>query len=119
MTVRPSLRVAIVAPYDLSAEGGVNNQIRAQATALRRRGHDVQVFGPASGRVADGERSLGRTISVTISGTESAVGVDPRAIRTIARMRRERFDVVHIHEPMTPLVPWRPTKRPRSISRRR
>ena len=28
------MRVALVAPYDLSVAGGVNNQIRAQASAL-------------------------------------------------------------------------------------
>jgi phosphatidylinositol alpha-mannosyltransferase len=106
VTASAALRIAIVAPYDLSTAGGVNNQIRAQAAALRRRGHGIQIFGPASGPLTNGERSLGRTISVTVSGTESGLGVDPRAIRTIARMRRESFDVIHIHEPMTPIVPW-------------
>ncbi len=100
------MRIAVVAPYDLSTAGGVNSQIRAQAAALRRRGHAIQIFGPASGVLSDNERTLGRTLTVTVSGTESGLGVDPRAIWTIAGMRRESFDVIHVHEPMTPFVPW-------------
>ena len=106
MTPAASLSVAIVAPYDLSVAGGVNNQIRGQASALRGLGHDVRVFGPASGILPGGEVALGRTITVTLGGTESGLGVDPRAYRAVRRMRREPFDIVHVHEPFTPLVPW-------------
>jgi hypothetical protein len=35
---RPSASIGIVAPHDLSEAGGVNNQIRGQARALRRLG---------------------------------------------------------------------------------
>ena len=100
------MRVALVAPYDLSVAGGVNNQIRAQAAALRGLGHDVRIFGPASGALAEGEVSLGRTLNVTIGGTASGLGVDPRALGAVRRMVREPFDVVHVHEPFTPLAPW-------------
>jgi phosphatidyl-myo-inositol alpha-mannosyltransferase len=106
MTDDAPLRVAIVAPYDLSAAGGINNQIRGQARALRQLGHAVEVFGPASGAIEDGERRLGRTLTVTIGGTESGLGVDPRAFCAVGRMVRRRFDVVHVHEPLTPLAPW-------------
>jgi len=77
------VRIAIVAPYDLSAAGGINNQIRAQARALRRLGHDVVIAGAASGDVEDGEVPLGRTVRVTFGGTESGLGVDPRAVGAV------------------------------------
>jgi phosphatidylinositol alpha-mannosyltransferase len=100
------MRLAIVAPYDLSAAGGINNQIRSQAAALRQLGHDVRIFGPASAPLTDGETALGGTLNVTLGGTESGLGVDPRAFGPVRRMLRERFDVIHVHEPLTPLVPW-------------
>jgi phosphatidylinositol alpha-mannosyltransferase len=100
------LRLAIVAPYDLSAPGGINNQIRTQAGALRRLGHHVRIFGPASAALDDGERALGGIVGVSFGGTESGLGVDPRAFASVGRMLREPFDVVHVHEPLTPLVPW-------------
>jgi phosphatidylinositol alpha-mannosyltransferase len=101
-----TLRIAIVAPYDLSAPGGVNSQIRGQARALRQLGHAVDVFGPASAPLADGEHALGRAFSITMGGTESGLGVDPRAFAAATRMARGPFDIIHVHEPLTPLVPW-------------
>ena len=100
------LRIAIIAPYDLSAPGGINNQIRAQAAALRRRGHVARVCGPASAALSNQEQSLGRTVSVSFGGTESRLGLDPRAYAAVGRILREPFDVIHLHEPLTPLVPW-------------
>src|SRR5690349_2926847 len=100
------MRVAIVAPYDLSKPGGVANQIRAQARALRRLGHEVRVYGPASAPLADGEVSLGRTYAVTFSGTESGLGIDPRAWARMAAFANDGIDVLHVHEPFTPLAPW-------------
>jgi phosphatidylinositol alpha-mannosyltransferase len=100
------LRVAIVAPYDLSVHGGVNTQIRGQAKALRQLGHQVDVFGPASAPLAGGEHALGRAVSITIGGTESGLGVDPRAFAAVTRMAHGSFDIIHVHEPLTPLVPW-------------
>jgi phosphatidylinositol alpha-mannosyltransferase len=100
------LRIAVVAPYDLSRPGGVNNQIRAQARALRRLGHSVRVFGPASRPLQNGEISLGRSLPVTMFGTESGLGVDPRGVPAVQRMLREPLDIVHVHEPFTPLMPW-------------
>jgi phosphatidyl-myo-inositol alpha-mannosyltransferase len=106
MTAAAPLRIAIVAPYDLSIPGGINNQIRAQAAGLRRLGHSVGVFGPASAPLTDAEQSLGGTVSVSFGGTESGLGIDPRAFAKITRMLREPYDVIHVHEPLTPLVPW-------------
>lgn len=108
------VKLALVAPYDLSIAGGVNTQIRAQAGALRARGHAVDVYGPASGPLADGERSLGGATSVRLGGTVSGLGLDPRGWRTVRRMTREQYDVVHVHEPFTPVVPWLVLMRTRS-----
>ena len=100
------LRIAIIAPYDLSADGGINSQIRAQARALRGLGHVVQIAGPASGPLQEGELPLGGSVAVTLGGTESGLGVDPRAFGAVGRLLQQAFDVVHVHEPLTPLVPW-------------
>jgi phosphatidylinositol alpha-mannosyltransferase len=101
------LRIGICAPYDLGRHGGVNSHIRAQAGALRRLGHEVIVFGASSAPLTDGEISLGPCISMVIGNTETGFGADPRSWRRVREFfRRRQFDVLHMHEPLMPLVPW-------------
>jgi phosphatidylinositol alpha-mannosyltransferase len=101
------LRIGVCAPYDLGRAGGVNSHIRAQARALRRLGHHVDVFGASSAPLCDDELALGRAVSLVIGGTETGFGLDPRSWRLVADLfRARRFDVLHMHEPLMPLVPW-------------
>jgi phosphatidyl-myo-inositol alpha-mannosyltransferase len=101
------LRIGICAPYDLGKAGGVNSHIRAQARALRQLGHAVSVFGASSVPLPAGEQSVSGCLSLVIGGTETGIGVDPRAWPRVRRLaEHERFDVVHVHEPLMPFVPW-------------
>jgi phosphatidyl-myo-inositol alpha-mannosyltransferase len=101
------LRIALFAPYDLARPGGIASHIRSQARALRALGHAVCVYGPASAPLADGAIAIGAATVVTLGGTSSGAGFDPRSVPRIARlMAAERFDVVHVHEPLMPLAPW-------------
>jgi phosphatidylinositol alpha-mannosyltransferase len=105
--VSPPLRIGICAPYDLAREGGVNSHIRAQAQALRRLGHDVTVFGASSRpRPADAV-VVSPCLSLVIGGTDTPIGFDPVAWFRVGRLYEERrFEIVHVHEPLMPLVPW-------------
>jgi phosphatidylinositol alpha-mannosyltransferase len=101
------MRIGICAPYDLGRDGGVNSHIRAQARALRDLGHDVRVFGASSAPPSTGEVVLSGCVSLVIGGTETGMSVDPRSWSRVGRLlRRERFDLIHMHEPLMPLVPW-------------
>jgi phosphatidylinositol alpha-mannosyltransferase len=101
------LRIGICAPYDLGRAGGVNSHIRAQARALRALGHDVRVFGASSAPLSDGELTLSGCLSLVIGGTETGMGIDPRSWFRVDRLlRTEPFDLIHMHEPLMPLVPW-------------
>lgn len=101
------MKIGLFAPYDLARPGGVASHVRAQARALRTLGHTVIVYGPASGPLPAGEVAIGRAIRLTVGGTTSGVGLDPRTVRSVVRtFGRERFDIVHVHEPLMPLLPW-------------
>ena len=89
--------------------------MRAQARALRALGHDVHVYGPASASLSAGEAALSGAVTVTFGGTESAIGVDPRVLWRVSRLlATEDFDIVHVHEPLVPLVPWCVLRRARA-----
>jgi len=101
------LRIGVCAPYDLGRAGGVNSHIREQARALRGLGHDVWVFGVSSTPLTGGEIAVGGCVSLVIGGTETGLGLDPRSWPRVAKLlRTARFDVLHLHEPLMPLVPW-------------
>ena len=101
------LRIGICAPYDLARDGGVNSHIRAQARALRQLGHHVRIFGASSAPPPGEEHRICGCISPVIGGTETAMGIDPRAWRRVGQLfADEQFDVLHVHEPLMPLVPW-------------
>jgi phosphatidyl-myo-inositol alpha-mannosyltransferase len=103
-----SLKIAFVAPYDLSFPGGVNAHIRALAEALRALGHDTRTYGPASDPtvLASDEEAVGGAVAINVSGTVSGLGLNPMLTHRVGEVLRQgQYDVVHIHEPLTPVVP--------------
>jgi len=101
------LRIAIVAPYDLARHGGIASHIRAQGRALTALGHAVRIFGPASKPLTNGETAVAGSTTVTFGGTSSGAAFNPTVFQRVAALfAAEPFDVVHVHEPLMPLLPW-------------
>lgn len=101
------MRVVLVSPYDLDVPGGVQAHVRALATELRALGDEVTILGPGRprGGSTGGEVRVGRSLGVAFNGARAPVLVDPLGIaRARAAVRRARPDVVHVHEPMVPLL---------------
>jgi len=101
------MRVGIVCPYDWGTPGGVQVHVRDLAIALQRLGHTVSVLAPAETDtdVPDYVVSAGGSIALAYNGSKAKVSFGPRAARRVRRWLREGdFDVLHIHEPMSPSV---------------
>lgn len=100
----PRLRVAIFSPYSLTLPGGVQNQVMGLARALRRLGHEVRVLGPCDGAPPDTfVTPLGESLPTAANGSIAPIAPDPAAaLRTIRALRDEEFDVLHLHEPLSP-----------------
>lgn len=98
------LRVAIFSPYSLSLPGGVQNQVMGLGRALRRSGHEVRVLGPCDGAPPDTfVTPLGESLPTAANGSIAPIAPDPAAaLRTIRALRDEEFDVLHLHEPLSP-----------------
>jgi predicted metal-dependent phosphoesterase TrpH/glycosyltransferase involved in cell wall biosynthesis len=116
------LRICLVTPFAWSKPHPVNDHVAGAAEELRRRGHEVVVLAP-SGRAADlaaGRRALKR-LSREGTPLAGAVALGP-AIPVSRRSRlgvpigvranldlalaRDRFDVVHVHEPGLPSLSY-------------
>jgi phosphatidyl-myo-inositol alpha-mannosyltransferase len=123
--VSRSLRIAMVCPYSLSRPGGVQGQAAGLGAALERRGHRVVLVaprdapseGPAAGDGTAGTGAAGTgaagidvvgagpSVAVPANGSAAPVGLDPRgAARALRAVRTGDVDVVHVHEPLAPLV---------------
>jgi phosphatidyl-myo-inositol alpha-mannosyltransferase len=113
------MKVGIVVPYSWSFWGAVVEHAELQAAALRRLGHDVRlvmgndppgsftrVLHPRLGRHGHPPPEVipvGRSVIVPANGTLPNIILSPRSVFRMRRvLERERFDVIHIHEPMTP-----------------
>ncbi len=118
------MRIALVSPYSWTYPGGVTRHIEALAEEFLRTGHDVRVlapFDPPDRRAArmhrghapeprdvpDYLRPLGRTIGFPANGAVSNCAPPAAALSELRRaLAGERFDVVHVHEPVAPVVGW-------------
>lgn len=102
---RRPLRVGIVCPYSFDAPGGVQFHVRDLAEALLAAGHSVSVLAPATDDtpLPDFVTSAGRAVPVRYNGSVARLTFGPL---TAAKVRRwieaGEFDVLHLHEPMTP-----------------
>ena len=105
------LRVALVCPYSLSRPGGVQGQVLGLARTLTARGHGVTVFAPVDDLVdvPDGVElvATGHSTSLRANGSVAPVSVSPAAARrALADLRERDPDVVHVHEPFAPGLPY-------------
>lgn len=98
------MRIGMFSPYSLSLPGGVQGQVLGLARALRRQGHDCRVLGPCDGPPPEpGVITLGNAIPFATNGSVAPIAPDPSAaLRTWRALSDERFDLVHLHEPLVP-----------------
>jgi phosphatidyl-myo-inositol alpha-mannosyltransferase len=114
------MKVGIVVPFSWSFWGAVVEHAELQAAALRRLGVDVRllmgndppgqftrVLHPRVGRHGEPPPEVipvGRSVIVPANGSLPNIILSPRAILRMRRvLAEERFDVLHLHEPMTPI----------------
>jgi len=74
-------------------------------------GHQVTVFAPIDD-MADAPEGIdlvvsGRSVPLPSNGSRAPVSVSPRAaVHAVRALRLGRFDVVHVHEPFSPGLPY-------------
>ena len=115
------MKVGIVVPYSWSFWGAVVEHAELQADALDRLGvetrtiigHDppgrfTSALHPRHGRHGRPPPDVlpvGRSVIVPANGTLPNIVLSPSSVLRIKRaLERERFDVLHLHEPMTPAI---------------
>lgn len=115
------MKVGIVVPYSWSFWGGVVDHAEQQMLALRSLGADARiiigndppgsftrVLHPSLGRhteVPPEVIPVGRSVIVPANGTLPNIVLSPPSVLRMRRvLAEEAFDVIHVHEPMTPAL---------------
>ncbi|MBT8225869.1 MAG: glycosyltransferase family 4 protein, partial [Dactylosporangium sp.] len=99
------MRIGIVCPYSLDVPGGVQNHVRDLAEALIAGGNAVSVLAPGED---DREHPAyvvpaGRAVSVPYNGSVARLAFGPISATRVRRwLASGQFDVLHVHEPLTP-----------------
>jgi phosphatidyl-myo-inositol alpha-mannosyltransferase len=105
------VKIAQVTPYDIAHPGGVGQHIHHLQHEFERLGHDVVVMAPRAARggleVGPGFYGVGRPIPIPANGSQARLMFDVTLYNAVKEiMNREQFDIVHLHEPLTPLLPY-------------
>jgi phosphatidyl-myo-inositol alpha-mannosyltransferase len=115
------VKVGIVVPYSWSFWGAVVEHAELQAEALRRLGVETRtimgndppgsftrILHPRLGRHGHPPPDVipvGRSVIVPANGSLPNIVLSPGTVSAVRRaLREERFDVLHLHEPMTPAI---------------
>jgi phosphatidylinositol alpha-mannosyltransferase len=115
------VKVGIVVPYSWSFPGGVVEHAEAQARALDALGFETRMLighdppgsfsralHPRQGRPGPPPATvvpLGRSVIVPGNGALSNLVLSPSTLPRLRRaLARERFDLLHVHEPLAPML---------------
>lgn len=104
------MRIVQVCPYDMGRPGGVQAHIADLSAWLRSQGHAVRIVAPppADGRAVPGVDHAGKARRITVHGTLTEIcHVPRRQLHALAADLRDwGADILHLHTPWTPLLPW-------------
>jgi phosphatidylinositol alpha-mannosyltransferase len=102
------MKIGLVSPYVYPLPGGVTEHVRYLYEGLRLRGHDVRIITSSHGlqRSSEGDViRLGKGFSMPTNGSVGTVTLSPRYVSQVNKMlERERFDLLHFHEPFVPFL---------------
>lgn len=103
------MKIGLVTPMFHPYPGGVTEHVHHLYHALRRRGHVVKVvttsFGDGGSSIEEDVIRIGRSIPVLANGSVCPVAVSAAmSARAGALLERERFDLLHLHEPLMPML---------------
>lgn len=99
------MKIALVSPYDWSRPGGVQAHVQALASFLAA-DHEVRIFAPGPPSSRDRTmRAVGRPVGVKFNRSVAPVALSPLVgRRVVAALRAFDPHVVHVHEPLAPVV---------------
>ncbi len=103
------MKIGLVSPYDYSFPGGVVNHISHLANHFVHLGHNVKIVAPCLKKETryfeEDITSVGRPIPIPFGGSVARIPLSPWLPAQVKKiLNEEKFDILHIHEPFTPIL---------------
>lgn len=104
------MKIGLISPYDYSHPGGVTIHVSQLARQFRARGHTVRIIAPCSKPATDDLKDIlipvgHHPVPVPSGGSIARITLSLALSGSVKRLlRKEEFDVVHIHEPASPML---------------
>lgn len=104
------MRILFVSPFEFSSAGGVNEHIIQLDRRFQAMGHQTRILAPTSieqGEDDDGHvYRVGHAVPIPSNGSTARVTLSPLVINKVRQfLDEEAFDVIHLHEPLAPVLP--------------
>ena len=104
--------------------GGISEHIYNLTILLRKRGHEVKILtgGYNKGKYPDYKdpewvKRIGRMIPLIANKSISSITISPRISKKIKEfLEEEKFDIIHTHGPIAPMIPMIVLKHSNSIN---
>jgi phosphatidylinositol alpha-mannosyltransferase len=115
------LKIALVSAYDYPYPGGVTKHISNLATQFTKNDHDVRVIALSSLPESELDdyviKVSSMVIPIRVSGSVARVALSPTIYTKVKKiLRKEQFDIVHLHEPLMPALPLVALRHSKSVN---
>ena len=102
------MKICLVSPYDYAYPGGVVSHVKQLANQLTLKGHQVKIIAPVHSVPEGSEHLIAMGRPIPFPGVDTVTRIS-LSVWLTARVRKvlkkEQFDVIHLHEPLSPFVP--------------
>ncbi|HLI52388.1 MAG TPA: glycosyltransferase family 4 protein [Thermomicrobiaceae bacterium] len=104
------MKILLVTPFDFSSPGGVNDHILHLDREIQALGHTTHILSPRSEEEEEEDDGhlykLGTSMPVPSNGSTARITLSPLITGKVREfLQREAFDVIHLHEPLAPMLP--------------
>jgi len=102
------MKIGLVCPYDLFSPGGVKEHVLALYREFKKCGHQVKIIAPKTKSAKNPDFVLlgGSLKFPSPTGSWGAVSLVFKEQEIKAILAREKFNLLHFHEPLVPFLSW-------------